>query len=30
MIHGFIDMGPFSGAAKAAVDDAVGLFAKLF
>jgi acetyl esterase len=30
MIHGFLDMGPFSPAAKAAVDDAVGLFAKLF
>ena len=30
MIHGFMDMGAFSPAAKAAVDDAVGLFAKLF
>lgn len=29
MIHGFMDMGGFSAAAKAATDDAVGLFAKL-
>ena len=30
MIHGFIDMGPFSAGARSAVADAVGLFAKLF
>ncbi len=30
MIHGFMDMGTFSPAAKAALDDVVGLFAKLF
>jgi acetyl esterase len=29
MIHGFMDMGAFSAAARSAVDDAIGLFAKL-
>jgi acetyl esterase len=29
LIHGFMDMGPFSRAAQDAVEDAVGLFAKV-
>ena len=29
LIHGFMDMGSFSTAAQAAIDESIGLFAKL-